>query len=88
MKKFAFIKSDEVKVVMTVILFGLWVVTLIQWDEILDNQRDIDRRLTRIEQNECVVDSTLVDLYQRNNESLWIQMLMSKEIKQLWEKNR
>lgn len=73
---------------MTVILFGLWVITLIQWDEILDNQRDIDRRLTRIEQNECVVDSTLVDLYQRNNESLWNQMLMSKEIKQLWEKNR
>lgn len=48
-----------------------------------DNQRDIDQRLTRLEQNECKTDSTIVKLYQKCNESLWELMWVRRDIKKL-----
>ena len=80
------ITKDEFKAGIAIVLFALFIMILVQNNTILSNQNDIDRRLTRIEQNECVVDSSLIDLYQRSNECLWDQMIIRRDIKRLEER--
>jgi hypothetical protein len=47
------------------------------------NQADIDRRLTRIEQDGCVTDSCIIELYQRCNENQWEILWIRRDLNKM-----
>ena len=47
------------------------------------NQADIDRRLTRIEQSECFIDSCIIELYQSCNENQWEILWIRRDLNKM-----
>lgn len=76
-------KSEKIITVVFAIVAVLQVACFMQNYKVLDNQRDIDYRLTRLEQDGSVVDSTIVRLYQRLNETMFDQVWIRRDIRQI-----
>jgi len=76
-------KKKIFKIIATALLLFLLLWNITQNAVVLDNQRDIDYRLTRLEQDGSVVDSTIVRLYQRLNETMFDQVWIRRDIRQI-----
>lgn len=76
-------KKKIFKIIATVLLLFLLLWNITQNAVVLDNQRDIDYRLTRLEQEGAVVDSTIVRLYQTLNETMFDQVWIRRDIRQI-----
>lgn len=74
-------KKETVKTVLIVILALLLLCSLVQNIVIEENQTDIDKRLTKIEQDNSDRDKTQIDLYQRLNESMYDQIWIRRDIR-------
>lgn len=74
-------KKETVKTVLIVILALLLLYSMIQNTTIAMNQNDIDKRLTKIEQDNSERDKAQIDLYQRLNESMYDQIWIRRDIR-------
>lgn len=74
-------KKETIKTLLIIILSALLLCSIVQNIIIEENQTDIDKRLTKIEQDNSERDKAQIDLYQRLNESMYDQIWIRRDIR-------
>lgn len=74
-------KKETIKTLLIIILSALLLCSIVQNIVIEENQTDIDKRLTKIEQDNSERDKVQIDLYQRLNESMYDQIWIRRDIR-------